>query len=171
MIDGLKEKLEKAFPRAAIVVMPDTDYLVTVDKESVLSMLAYVKDSGFDHLALVSCVDWMDEREFELVYVLSSYMKDNEQISGNEKLNLILKTRISRDNPAFQTITHIFENAEPYERELHELFGVHFEGHKRLVPLFLERTYDIPPFRKDFDTRQYVKEIFDNIPTIQDTKE
>jgi NADH-quinone oxidoreductase subunit C len=168
--EGLKEKLEKAFPHAAITSMRDTDYVVTADKESVLSLLAYVKDAGFDHLTLISCVDWMDEGEFELVYILSPYMKDNEQISGNEKVNLILKTRIARDNSAFQTVTHIFENAEPYERELHELFGVHFEGHKRLIPLFLERAYDIPPFRKDFDTRQYVKEVFDNIPAIQDIK-
>ncbi|MBN1577767.1 MAG: NADH-quinone oxidoreductase subunit C [Chitinispirillaceae bacterium] len=170
MNEGLKEKLEKAFPHAAITSMRDTDYVVTADKESVLSLLAYVKDAGFDHLTLISCVDWIDEGEFELVYILSPYMKDNEQISGNEKINLILKTRIARGNPAFQTVTHIFENAEPYERELHELFGVHFEGHKRLIPLFLERAYDIPPFRKDFDTRRYVKEVFDNIPAIQDIK-
>lgn len=170
MIDQLKEKLQKAFPHAVITGTSDIDYRVTANKESMLSLLAYVKDAGFDHLALISCVDWMDEGEFELVYILSPYMKDNERISGDEKVTLILKTRIARDNAAFQTVTHIFENAEPYEREIHELFGVYFEGHKRLIPLFLEREYAIPPFRKDFDTRQYVKEVFDTIPTVQDTE-
>ena len=70
--------------------------------------------------------------------------------------------------PLFKTVTAIFPNAEPYERELHELFGILFEGHPRLTPLFLEREYKIPPFRKDFDTRRYVEEVFDEIPSVED---
>ncbi|GAH89124.1 unnamed protein product, partial [marine sediment metagenome] len=38
-------------------------------------------------------------------------------------------------------------------------------------PLFLERDYEIPPFRKDFDTRKYVKETFDKIPFVEEEKE
>jgi len=49
---------------------------------------------------------------------------------------------------------------EPYEREIHELFGVVFEGHKRLTPLFLDRWKQMPPFRKDFNTREYVEKTF-----------
>jgi len=168
--NGLKERLEEAFPHATVTATTETEYITAAGKESVLSILAYLKDTGFDHLALVSCVDWIDEKEFEIVYVLSPYMKDNTTLSGEEKTNVIVKARIPRDNPAFQTVTHIFENAEPYERELHELFGIHFVGHKRLIPLFLERAYEVPPFRKDFDTRQYVKDVFDNIPTIEGSK-
>ena len=42
-----------------------------------------------------------------------------------------------------------------------------FEGHPRLTPLFLERDYEIPPFRKDFDTRQYVADVFGSVPTVE----
>jgi len=49
---------------------------------------------------------------------------------------------------------------------MHELFGIKFEGHPRLTPLLLEREYKIPPFRKDFDTRKYVEEVFDKIPLV-----
>jgi len=34
----------------------------------------------------------------------------------------------------------------------------------------LERDYKIPPFRKDFNTREYVKEVFDKIPFVEDKK-
>lgn len=170
MNNGLKEKLRAAFPGAEITALRETEYRIKVDKESVLSILAYLKDAGFEHLTLVSCVDWMEKNEFELVYILAAYMREDELAGEDEKFNLILKTRISREAAQFQTITHVFENAEPYEREIHELFGITFEGHKRLTPLLLERQYDIPPFRKDFDTRQYVKDVFDNIPAIEDTK-
>jgi NADH-quinone oxidoreductase subunit C len=167
---GLKEGLEKAFPGASITAAGGTECLVSAGKDSVLSMLAYLRDAGFDHLALVSCVDWIDEQEFELVYVLSPYMKENAVLTGEERMSVILKTRLLRENPEIQTATPIFENAEPYERELHELFGILFRGHKRLTPLFLERKYETPPFRKDFDTRQYVKDIFDSIPAVEDGK-
>ena len=80
----------------------------------------------------------------------------------------ILKTRISRENPQFVTSIPVYENAEPYEREIHELFGVNFEGHPRLIRLFLERDYKIPPFRRDFDTKEYVKNVFEKIPFVED---
>ena len=116
-------------------------------------------------------MDWPAQQQFELVYVLSAYMEEDGALSGREKMNVVLKAALPRDNPECQTVTHVFENAEPYERELHELFGIHFHGHNRLTPLFLEREYEIPPFRKDFDTREYVKDLFDNIPAIEDSKE
>jgi NADH-quinone oxidoreductase subunit C len=84
---------------------------------------------------------------------------------------VIIKTRISRENPEFETVIQVFQNAETYERELHELYGIRFKNHPRLVPLFLDREYSIPPFRKDFDTRGYVKEVFDQVPFVDEEVE
>ncbi|MCD6413788.1 MAG: NADH-quinone oxidoreductase subunit C [Elusimicrobia bacterium] len=130
-------------------------------KEEILNVLKSFRDKGYDHLEMVSCVDRIKENKFEIVYILSSY---------GENETVILKTAISRENPQIPSAIPVFENAEPYERELHELFGIDFEGHPRLTPLLLERKYKIPPFRKDFDTRKYVKEVFDEIPFIEDKK-
>jgi len=164
----IRRKLESAFSGLTVAVKEDSELVATTNKESVLSVLAYLKDAGYEHLALVSCVDWIEEGQFELVYILSSYTPNGKAYTGQEKLKLIVKARIPRDRPEFQTVTHIFANAEPYERELHELYGIRFEGHARLVPLFLERAYEIPPFRKDFDTREYVEKTFGAIPAVED---
>ena len=94
-------------------------------------------------------------------------MQNDDEYTDRERLHIILKTRIPREKPQFKTVIGIFPNAEPYEREIHELYGINFEGHPRLTPLLLERNYEIPPFRKDFDTRKYVKDFFDNIPSIE----
>jgi NADH-quinone oxidoreductase subunit C len=83
----------------------------------------------------------------------------------------MVKTTVSRDDPRVATAIGVFPNIEPYERETHELFGIHFDGHPRLTPLFLEREYSIPPFRKDFDTRKYVQDVFDTIPSVSDKDE
>jgi NADH-quinone oxidoreductase subunit C len=168
MNESIKEQLEKTFEAVVVTIPEDAQVAVNVKKDQVLAVLRFLKDRRFDHLALVSCVDWIEEQEFELVYILTRYMQGNKTHTEREKMHIIVKTKISRQNPQLETVTGIFSNAEPYEREIHELFGVKFEGHKRLIPLFLERDYEIPPFRKDFDTRKYVEDVFDKIPFVED---
>jgi len=165
---GIRQELESAFSDLTVVAERDTELSVRVNKESVVSALSFLKGAGYEHLALVSCVDWIEEGEFELVYILSSYMPTDEAYTDREKRKLIVKARIPRDKPEFQTVTDLFPIAEPYERELHELYGVRFEGHRRLLPLLLEREYEIPPFRKDFDTREYVEKTFGAIPAVEE---
>ena len=167
MSNSIKENLISSFPDIQ-VEDPEKDRLkINAEKEAVISILSYLKNKGYDHLALISCVDWMEEKEFELIYILSAYLKQDAEYTEKERLNILVKTRIPRDDPTFLSVILVYENAEPYEREIHELFGIIFAGHPRLTPLFLEREYEIPPFRKDFDTRQYVKDVFDKIPSVK----
>jgi len=160
-MDKLKQELGLFFKDTQMDIPEADRLLVSVKKEQIISILKFLKGKGYDHLVLISCVDWFKEKEFELVYILTCYP---------EKGHIILKTRISRENAEFKTVIPIFKNAEPYERELHELFGINFAGHPRLTPLFLEREYKIPPFRKDFDTRKYVEEVFGPIPPVEETE-
>ena len=171
MSESIKEQLESTFKSVVVTVTEDTRIVVNVKKDHVLVVLRFLKDGRFDHLALLSAVDWIEDKEFELVYILTRYMQGDKKHTDQERLHLIVKTRIPRQSPQFETITGIFSNAEPYEREIHELFGINFEGHKRLTPLLLERDYEIPPFRKDLDTRKYVSDVFDKIPFVQLEKE
>lgn len=166
MNHSLKDDLISIFDKIEVDVSKKNRIVILSKKEAVLAILSYLKNHTCNHLAIISCVDWIQEKALELVYILSAYMKEDKSYTENEKMNIILKTRIPRNKPKFLSVISIFENAEPYEREIHELFGVHFEGHPRLTPLFLEREYKIPPFRKDFDTREYVKDVFDSIPFI-----
>ena len=164
----LKREIESAFKDIPVNVFEDAKMTVTAQKERVLNILGFLKEKGYEHLALISCVDWIEKGEFEIIYILSAYMAQDNEYTNKEKINIILKVKIPRQNPQVSTIIPIFKNAEPYERELHELYGINFKGHPRLTPLLLERKYKIPPFRKDFDTRRYVEEVFDKIPLVED---
>ncbi len=165
---NLIDELKLTF--ADIQVNEDENGMIKIHakKEQVKTILRYLKGNGYDHLALVSCVDWINKKEFELIYILTSYLNDNK--SYQEKGDVYLKIRVTRGGPEVETVIGVFENAEPYEREIHELFGINFRGHPRLIPLFLEREYDVPPFRKDFDTRKYVEDFFNSIPVIPEEK-
>jgi NADH-quinone oxidoreductase subunit C len=156
--EELKKKIELMFEDSHIDIQRKKRLIVTVRKESLSSMLIFLKDNGFEHLSAISCVDWIEDKEFELIYRVSCF---------GDGLHVMLKIKISRDNPEFITITPIFKNAQTYEREIWEMFGVNFGGNSRLIQLFLDRWKGMPPFRKDFDTREYVEETFEPIPSLE----
>ncbi|MCD6117525.1 NADH-quinone oxidoreductase subunit C [bacterium] len=169
-MEELKKKLLTNFNDLKLKIHDENRMFINTKKEAIVSLLSFLKNMGYEHLALVSCNDWIDKGELELVYILSAYMSVDEKHQEKEKRNIIIKTRISREAATFITVTSIFKGAEPYERELHELFGIRFEGHTRLTPLLLERDYEIPPFRKDFDTQKYVDNTYGQIPSIEERK-
>ena len=122
--------------------------LLTVKEVKFHQILSNLKDMGFDHLSDVTLVDYINEGEFELIYHLWSHSK---------KIRAIVKTRIPRESPRIKSIVDLWIGAQIHEREGHEMFGVEFEGNPNLTPLFLEDWEELPPFRKDFDIREYVK--------------
>jgi NADH-quinone oxidoreductase subunit C len=170
MSKSLKREIKSKFKDVQVFIPEDTSILINAGKDQLLAVLKFLKEKGYDHLALISCIDWNEEKQFEMVYILTPYLQRSKKINGDGKIRTMVKVRIPRESAEFITVIPIFENAEPYEREIHELFGINFEGHPRLTPLFLEREYKIPPFRKDFDTRKYVKDFFDNIPFVTEKK-
>ena len=94
-------------------------------------------------------VSLLDDVEFEIIYHLWSH----------ERLErVMLKTRILRNHANISTLTPIWRAAHMHERENHEMFGIIFEGHGDLSPLLLEDWDNLPPMRKDFDSRKFVKE-------------
>jgi len=138
--------------RECRVAIPKPGRLVAeVPRDGLVSLLLLLKADGFEHLSMISCVDWIEEGELELVYHLWSQEK---------KVHVMAKTRIGREAPRFLSIIPIFRHAQTYERELHEMFGIVFDGNPRLVPLLLDHWRGPPPMRKDFDLRRYAKETF-----------
>lgn len=121
---------------------------ITVKKEEFYDVLSSLKRMGLDHLSDVTCIDYIKEQEFEMVYHLWSHQK---------KLRVSVKVRILRGSPSTRSVTDLWAGAQIHERENHEMFGINFPGNPNLSPLFLEGWEEIPPLRKDFDTREFVR--------------
>ncbi|AEX85062.1 NADH dehydrogenase [Marinitoga sp. 1135] len=121
--------------------------------DQIHAVLSYLKSKGWKQLTMLTCVDWIKENKFQLVYLLFNW---------DEGITIQVRTKIDRDKPNFRTIIDIFPGAEYYERDVHEFFGVTFEGNENAnKELFLELWDDIPPMRKDFDPLAYSKKKFD----------
>ena len=129
---------------------------IKTKSDNLIDLCRFIKDKmGFEHLSSLSITDWLKDGEYEITYHIWSY---------NDKTIITIKTRINRDNPEVESVYPIWgENAQIHEREMHEMFGVEFKGNPDLTPLFLEDWHGPPPFKKDFDWREYVrKEYYNN---------
>jgi len=157
------DQIQKTFKTARVRVVREKRIEAVVRKDLIPPFLSYVKEQlGFDHLTHVSCVDWLEDGHFELVYILWSYEK---------KLQLLAKCRIPRHEPEFVTLENIWEHAGTYEREIHEMYGINFAGNQRLGEFILEDWEGPPPMRRDFDTVKYAQETYtDRMEARQDAQ-
>jgi len=143
LIDGLKQIVEIE----AVTYVQYHEVAVDVLRKDLHQALTFVKSSGFRQLSAVTCVDWLAEGNFQLIFNTFDWTKG---------IRVILRVKIPRENPTFTSVTSIYNSAKYYEREVHEFFGVVFEGNPdALKQLFLENWDDLPPLRKDFDSRAY----------------
>jgi len=124
---------------------------VKVAGDQLLNLLSNLKTAGFEHLACILCVDWLEKDLFEIVYNLWSY---------SHKIHATVKTTVDRKDASLATALSLWPQAQVYEQEIHEFFGVKFSGNPDLKPFFLHNWQDIPPLRKDFDTESYAKEAY-----------
>jgi NADH-quinone oxidoreductase subunit C len=101
---------------------------------------AFAERFGFDFLFCLTCIDW--KTHFTMVYHLRS--STDGQI-------LVVKAKLSRDEPEIASVAHIWRTAEFHEREVYDLFGVRFIGHPDLRRLLLPDDWTSYPLRKDFE--------------------
>ena len=95
----------------------------------------------FDYLFCVTCVDW--KTHLTMVYHLSS---------TTHRHNMVVKSKLDRNNPEIETVSNIWRTAEFHEREQYEMFGVNFLNHPDLRLLILPDGWEGKfPMRKDFE--------------------
>lgn len=95
----------------------------------------------FDFLFCLTCVDW--KTHLTMVYHLTS---------TKYRHNIVIKSKLDRNNPEIETVSDIWRTAEFHEREVFEMFGVNFLHHPDLRLLILPDGWEGKnPMRKDFE--------------------
>jgi NADH-quinone oxidoreductase subunit C len=153
-------RLKKQFPLGELKEQrPDLGF-VTLSAEQLRSLLVRLRDGeGFTHLVLLTAVDWLEEGQFQLTYLLS-----------NREAGCDLGVRVMIQRPAdglasMESIHDLWPTAETYQRELREMFGIDFPGSPRVDEAFiLEGWIDKPPYRRDFDTVKFTEDTFRQRP-------
>lgn len=133
------------------------------DAQSIEAVLLYAKEKlGYIHLVHFSCVDWIEQNQFELMYAI---------FSPEDKITIMIKIRIDRENPVAPNIDYMWPHANTFEREIREMFGVQFTGLIGDQDFILEDWDDIPPMRRDFDTKAYSEKTYFDRPGREDAQD
>ncbi|MCX5799622.1 MAG: NADH-quinone oxidoreductase subunit C, partial [Proteobacteria bacterium] len=104
---------------------------------NVLDVVKFFDEHTF-YIEDMCCVDYVEY--LELVYFFNHY-----QFLCRVKVTL----KVEPENPHAPTISHIYDGAYWYEREIHEFFGVVFDDHPNMTYLFLHDGIDFYPLRKE----------------------
>jgi NADH-quinone oxidoreductase subunit C len=119
---------------------------LTVAPESIVAAAAAIQSAGYNFLEDVTAVDWYPtEPRFQISYSILSYTL---------KRRLRLVARLN-EGQSIDSITSVWPSANFYEREVFDLFGVHFSGHPRLTRIMMPDNWNGHPLRKDYPVEGY----------------
>ena len=108
--------------------------------------------ASYVHLSAISCVDWIAEGEFELVYHVWSY-ETQSLVSAH--------IRVPREPGVYLSVYDLYKPAAFFERDIHEMYGLYFEGSPSMEKFILTEWDGPPPMRKEFDSEAWVNDHFD----------
>ncbi|WP_031554130.1 NADH-quinone oxidoreductase subunit C [Parvularcula oceani] len=117
---------------------------VTVTAAKIVEVLRFLRDDPlcrFIQLQDLAGVDYPERRKrFDVVYHLLS-LQDVQRI----------RVKISvADGDSVPSVIDAFPNADWYEREAFDLYGIVFEGHPDLRRILTDYGFEGHPLRKDF---------------------
>lgn len=126
---------------------------VDIDADALPTLLQLLKGrAGYLHLSSISCVDWPEDDEFELVYHVWSY---------ETRVLVSAHTRIGKQSGRYISIYDLYVPAGFFERDIYEMFGLYFEGSPHMEKFILTEWNGPPPMLKSFNTEQFVRDTFD----------
>ncbi|USD22487.1 NADH-quinone oxidoreductase subunit C/D [Microbulbifer sp. VAAC004] len=130
-----------------------------VDAQSLIPILQFLKVDISRPFAMLYDLSAIDERlrvnrgegpekqpasDFTLVYQLLSFTRN---------LFIRIKVALAESKLSVPSIDDIWQNANWYEREVWDLFGINFEGHPHLRRIMMPTTWKGHPLRKDHHAR------------------
>ena len=129
------------------------DLTIEAKRDQIVSVLTTLRDQlEFQQLVDLCGVDYPERAErFDVVYHLLSMTR-----------NLRVRVRVMTDERApVPSATGVYPNADWFEREAFDLYGMLFEGHPDLRRILTDYGFQGHPLRKDFPMTGYVEVRYD----------
>lgn len=153
IIDELKNKFgEKGFFEQKT---RDEFLTLWLSKEKLVDVLSFLKTEILKPYRMLYDLTAIDERtrakrrempdsDFTIVYHLLSFDRNDD---------IRIKVALKGEYPSLPSITKLWSNANWYEREVYDMFGVKFEGHPHLTRILMPLTWEGHPLRKEHPAR------------------
>lgn len=133
--------VENTSPKA--ILIPSEDLIRVAEN------LSRHSEMYFDSLSCITGIDnGIEANSMECVYTLYS-------IPFN--CQLMLKVILPRENPAIDSISHVWKSANWLEREIFDMYGIHFNNHPDLRRILMPADWEGHPLRKDYKQQEYYR--------------
>jgi len=155
--EDLKVTLDERFGEAAIQQQFTKDNMLTlwVQQDKVVEVLKFLKSNITQPFTFLFDLTAIDERsrqlangqagfDFTIVYHLFSYQRNTF---------IRIKTGLKGEYPSHPSIHTLWANANWYEREVYDMFGIIFDGHPHLTRILMPPTWKGFPLRKEHPAR------------------
>ena len=115
-----------------------------IDEEDLHSVILFLKNdtrTKFRQLIDITAVDYPErDKRFKLIYFLLSH-------ENNLRLNIEFEIK---ENYQVESITSIFPSSNWMEREVFDMYGIHYKDHPDLRRILTDYNFSGHPLRKDF---------------------
>ncbi|HWQ56455.1 MAG TPA: NADH-quinone oxidoreductase subunit C/D, partial [Bryobacteraceae bacterium] len=149
------DQIRERFPDLTVQETADGIPTVWADKSAHHEVLRYLKEGIERPYRMMYDLTAIDERmrrnragqppsDFTVVYTLLSFDR-NDYVR--------VKVALEGETPSLESITGIWQNANWYEREAWDMFGIRFAGHPLLQRILMPRTWVGHPLRKEHPSR------------------
>jgi NADH-quinone oxidoreductase subunit C len=178
-LDQIKTSIETAVPGAKIEIVqngsPSQQHSLLIDNEHAVAIARFLRvDSALrlDFCSNVTGVDWPDRvvkkttkvkklvegQEKEIVEIteekIPGYLETVYHLYSMTHKHgpVIIRMRTSdrADGAHLPSLTPIWRSAEFQEREIFDLYGIHFDGHPDLRRILMWDEFQDHPMRKDY---------------------
>ena len=129
---------------------------IIVESKNISLTLKYLKTHINTQYSLLSCISGVDllftQYRFCIVYDLLSLLNNSR---------IRVKTYVN-ESDSIESSCSIFKNANWWERELWDMFGIYFKNHPDLRRILTDYGFEGYPLRKDFPLSGYVEVSFNS---------
>jgi NADH-quinone oxidoreductase subunit C/D len=154
--NAILESLQQQFTADVFQQQHTVDEIPTLwlPQDKLIPVIKYLKsaEQPFNLLYDICGIDERDRtgkeripaKDFTIVYHLFSFERN---------AFIRLKVALEGEYPSIPSITSLFKNANWYEREVYDMFGIRFEGHPHLKRILMPLTWKGHPLRKEHPAR------------------
>lgn len=154
---SILQVLQERFRDVAFQQQTTRDAIPTfwIPATNIVTVLQFLKTDSVHAYSFLYDLCGIDERnrtkhgytqpsDFTVVYHLFSY-KQNQFVR--------IKVALLGEYPSLPSITSLYKNANWYEREVYDMFGIRFDGHPHLQRILMPLTWSGHPLRKEHPAR------------------
>jgi NADH-quinone oxidoreductase subunit C len=177
--EEIKTRIEAAVPGAKLTLVanasPSGQRSLLIDNEHATTVATFLRDDPqlrLDYCSNVTGVDWLDrvvKTKVKVRKVVDEVEKEVEEVReesfpgyletvyhlysiDHKHGPMIIRTRTAdrAENTHLPSLTSVYRSAEFQEREIFDLYGVHFDGHPDLRRILMWDEFVDFPMRKDY---------------------